>query len=210
MGFQEKAKKWLQENAPNLVENKYLGMVYDRFASLPPNQQRWLTLGSLGTVCSIILIWLFSSYLTYFEYTGRANGAQKMLSILAKYEAQKSDSSSANDSVQRNTELLRANALKNFIMGQARIAKISTRSIEVDERMGGSAEEPGGPKSKMATVKLQRVNLDQLLEFVKGIEFGIYSIGISSVKIDNDEKYRGYMNAEFSMVAHLLEPGGVE
>ena len=35
----EKAKEWVRENVPMLSqvwENKYVGMAYDRFASLPP------------------------------------------------------------------------------------------------------------------------------------------------------------------------------
>jgi hypothetical protein len=61
---------------------------------------------------------------------------------------------------------------------------------------------------RRATVKLQRVNLSQLKNYLHGVEFGSYSLAVSSIKIKNDEKIRGYMDVELGIVAYLFGAAG--
>lgn len=62
-----KFKEWVNENAPMLAvvyNNKYVGMGYDRFASLPAKQQKQTLLGILGGFVFIVVMFLFVPYLS--------------------------------------------------------------------------------------------------------------------------------------------------
>jgi hypothetical protein len=52
---------------------------------------------------------------------------------------------------------------------------------------------------------MQRVNLSQLKNFLNNVEFGPYNLSVSSIKITNDSKIRGYMNVDLGVVAYLFQ-----
>src|SRR5437899_1786864 len=71
-----KFKEWVNEHVPMLAvvyENKYVGMAYDRFASLPPKQQRQVMIGVGLGIVAIITGFILSSYLSLWTYSGRAD-----------------------------------------------------------------------------------------------------------------------------------------
>ena len=69
----------------------------------------------------------------------------------------------------------------------------------------------GGLKAKEAKVTLQKINLNQLRNFLENIEFGTYNLSVSSINIKNDDQLRGYMNVELGVVAYLFQnPGSAQ
>jgi hypothetical protein len=208
-----KFKEWVNEHVPILAvlyENKYVGMAYDRFASLPPKQQRQVMIGvALGFV-AIVTGFILSSYFSLWSYSSRVDKSAEMINMLQQYQKQRRAKSGQIQNLGRNGELAAAGAFKTALVNQARSASISPRMVQVEER----DESPGGeddPKAghdvklKQATVKLQRVNLTQLQAFLQIVEFGGYNLSISSLKITNDDKIRGYMNVDMGVVAYLFQ-----
>lgn len=213
-----KTKEWINENAPmlaKLYENKYVGMAYDRFGSLPPNQQKQVMIGSAAAVMGVIVLVLLTSYLSLWSYSGKSEKAGEMVNMLIQYQKSRRSQESQLQVLERNNILASDNALKDYIVKTATNANISQRMVHAEEkREGGEVDDPKAPqevKLKQATVKLERVNLNQLRIFLQNLEFGNYSLSVSSIKVTNDDKIRGYMNVEIGVVAYLFsteEEGG--
>lgn len=215
----ERAKDWIRENVPMLmifVENKYIGMLYDRFASLPGAKQKQVILGTVGGVMALIMIHLLYSYLSLWSMQRQISQSHAMVSMLNAYQREQREQSGDIRLIERNAALAGSGSLKNYLIKQGRAATISARLIQADEtdEGGGAGEEGEAPKSdiqmKRATVKLQRVNLTQLKNFLQSVEFGNYSLDVSSIKIQNDAKLRGYMDVELGIVAYLFGGSGGE
>ncbi len=214
----ERTKDWIRENVPMLMvffENKYLGMLYDRFASLPSAKQKQVIVGTVGGVMGLVMIHLIYSYLSLWSVQRQVNQSHAMVSMLNQYQREQREQSGDIRLIERNAALAAPGSLKNYLIKQARAATISPRLVQADEtdEGGGAADAETGtaPKSdiqmKRATVKLQRLNLTQLKAFLQSLEFGSYSLDVSSIKIQNDTKLRGYMDVELGIVAYLF--GGV-
>lgn len=81
--------------------------------------------------------------------------------------------------------------------------------IQVEERaeagVGGGDSKKKEVKIKESTVSLQRVNLTQVSNYLKAIEYGTYNLSVSSIKIINDEKLRGYLTVDITVMAYLFE-----
>jgi hypothetical protein len=65
-----KVREWINENAPMLngvYQNKYVGMAYDRFASLPPSQQKQIMLGVFAGFFALVTGYVFIAYLSLWS-----------------------------------------------------------------------------------------------------------------------------------------------
>ena len=206
-------KDWIKQNAPMLAvvyENKYVGMIYDRFGSLPPSQQRQVIIGSAAGVVFFVFLVVMTTYFSYWSSASSAAKAETMVNMLLQYQTNRRSQEAQIQNLARNNQLAPPEALKNAIIDQAKAANISPRMIKAEERPesgGGEEDAKGGGdvKLKQATVKLERVNLTQLRSFLQNIEFGAYNLSVSSLKISNDDQLRGYMNVELGVVAYLLQ-----
>ena len=206
-----KTKEWINENAPMLAkvyENKYVGMAYDRFGSLPPKQQKQVLLGGVFGFIGVVCLFLFSMYVSLWSTSNKSQQAYSMVNMLLQFQKTRRVQEAQVQVLERNNVLSGENALKDYIMKTAQNANISPRMIRADEkRDAGDAEDPKAPqevKMKQASVKLERVNLNQLRLFLQNLEFGNYNLSVSSVKVTNDDKIRGYMNVELGVVAYLF------
>ena len=207
-----KVKEWVNENAPVfavIYQNKYVGMVYDRFGSLPAKQQKQLILTSFSCFVSLLVIFLGFSYYSLWSYSSNAKEAYQMIGMLQQYEKECRDKSTQIQSLDRNAQLAPPGELKQQLLNQARTAAISPRLIQVEEKADGEEkddESKGGHdvKMKQATVTMERVNLQQLKDYLAAVELGPFNLSISSVKITNDDKIRGYMKVELGVVAYLF------
>jgi len=198
-------KEWINENVPmlsKLYENKYVGMLYDRFASLPSRQQRQWILGFCGGVSFLIMSYLAWSYVSYWSTTNRAKDAYSMANILVQYQKQKRDKSSSIRALARNNGLSSAGRLKQTLLDMGRSSAISPRMIAVEEK---SDERSSDIQTKRATVTLTRVTLLQTTKYLKSVENGQFDLGITSLRITNDDKIRGYMKVELGIVAYLFQ-----
>ncbi len=212
----EKIKDWIRENIPMLTvlfENKYLGMLYDRFASLPGGKQKRVILGSLGAFLGLIMLHLLSSYIGLWSTHSQTNQSQEMVGVLRQYSKQQREQSGEIRMLEHNAALAAAGSFKSHLASVAKGAGISPRMLQAEEAADAESEEgderkDSDLKMKRATVKLQRVNLSQLKSFLQGVEFGTYSLSVSSIKIKNDEKIRGYMDVELGVVAYLFVSAG--
>lgn len=211
-------KEWITENVPMvsvLYQNKYVGMLYDRFASLPPKRQRSVVLWSFIGAIAFILGYLFISYLSLWSHSSRARKASFMVNMLQQYQKEHREKSAQIQVLEMNNELATNGALKQHILDQGRMASISPRMLQVEEK-DAAQDQMEDPKSvldmrmKQASVKLQRVNLKQLRDLLRNIESGRYNLNITSLKILNDDKIRGYMNVEMSVVVYLFAGGEEE
>ena len=207
-----KAKEWINENAPMLAylyQNKYVGMAYDRFASLPPKQQKQVVLGGFSAVVGIVVLFLFLSYISFWSAASTAKESYAMVTLLQQFQKNQRDKAGQIQHLERNAQLAQPGQFKEHLIVQGRAATISPRMIQVDEKSdGGEGEEGKGArevKLKQATVTLERVNLMQLKNFLQNVEFGPYNLSVSSIKITNDDKIRGYMKVELGIVAYLFQ-----
>lgn len=195
-----------------LYQNKYVGMLYDRFASLPPKRQRSVVLGSfIGAIAFIVGV-LFFSYLSLWSYSSRVHKAYAMVNMLQQYQKERREKSAQIQVLEMNNELAVPGALKLHLLERGRMASISQRMLQVEEK-DAAQDQMEDPKSaqdariKQANVKLQRVNLRQLRDLLRNIESSRYNLNITSLKILNDDKIRGYMNIEMSVVVYLFSGG---
>ncbi|NBX92932.1 MAG: hypothetical protein EB120_10450 [Proteobacteria bacterium] len=209
-----KIKTWIQEQAPMLqvlYQNKYVGMIYDRFASLPPPQQRKMIFGTMGLIAGSVALYLLVAYYSLWSISNRARDASAMGTHLQEYQKIRRDKSQLIGTLEGNSILAPPGQMKQKLMDMGRITGISPRMMSVNEAGEASARsEDGKPSSelkiKQATVSLQKVTLTQLVNYLKNIESGQYSLSISSFKIQNDSKLRGYMNVELQVMAYLFAP----
>ncbi|MCB0405711.1 MAG: hypothetical protein KDD51_13090 [Bdellovibrionales bacterium] len=212
MSVSSKIKDWLRENAPMLTkiyDNKYVEMLYDRYASLPANQQKQVTMAGLGGAILIIVGYLVSSYLSLWSYSREIRNAQEMISLLQEYQRESSNRGGQMELLERSSRLSQQGAFKQHLLTQGRLAKISPRMLQVEETEEAQSDGKGKQeiRIKQAKVTIQRANLHQLKSFLENVEFDRYNTSISSLTIKNDQQIRGYMNVEIGIVAYLFQPG---
>ncbi|MBM4303489.1 MAG: hypothetical protein FJ112_04105 [Deltaproteobacteria bacterium] len=206
-----KIKTWISEKAPSLAilyKNKYVGMVYDRFASLPPKKQKQVVLYSFGSVIALVLIYLVSSYFSLWSLSSATRNIYSMNNMILEYQKHRRDRSEELTLLMRNAPLAAPGQLRQVLLQAAGVNGISPRMIQIEER--GEAGVGGDPKKKEVRIKesavsLQKVNLSQAINYLKTIEYGNYNLIVSSIKITNDDKLRGYLNVDISIMAHLFE-----
>jgi hypothetical protein len=209
-----KLKSWIKEQAPMLAvlyENKYVGMAYDRFASLPPTQQRRLIFTVIGGVFGAISLYLLVAYYTLWSVSSQNKNAVAMGALLQQYQKIKRDKSQDIGRLEGNAILAGPGQFKQRLMDIGRQTGISPRMMEATEKGEASARSDEGKAStevkiKQATVTLQKVTLPQIVNFLRNTESGQLNLNVSSMKIKADEQMRGYMNVEFQVMAYLFPP----
>ncbi len=206
-----KVKEWINENAPMLnkvYQNKYVGMAYDRFASLPPSQQKQIIVGGMGGVVAIIAGYLFLSYVSLWSVSRQVDQSLRMISLLQQHQKTQRSQTAEMANLERNNQLAAPGQLKEHLVRQAQGAKISIRMAKIEETPASAGREEdskaGDVRMKQATVQLEKVNLTQLAQFLNNVEFGGFNLSVSSIKITNDKKDRGYMNVEMGVVVYLF------
>lgn len=208
-----KIKDWINEHAPmlnNLYRNKYVGMLYDRFASLPQKSQKNLIYGGISSVGGIVFLYLVFSYYSLWSASQQSAEYRSMANILLQYQKHHRDKAQQIKGLAKNMQLATGGALKQYLTDLSRLASIAPRTISVDEKGEAAGKEDGvkpgsDVKIKYASVVLSRVNLTQLASYIKNVEFGQYNLGVSSVRIQNDDKIRGLMKAELTVMAYIFD-----
>lgn len=204
---------WIMERAPmiaKLYQNKYVAMLYDRFASLPPKQQRQVLSGTALGILVVVSLLLGTSYWTLWTTNGRSRKNAEMISMLMRYQKQRREKGAQIQELERNKELAPNGQLRQYLINTARTASISPRMIQIDEQDDNVGSAPDSKsaseiKVKRAATKIQRINLNQLNSFLQAVEFGQYGLAISSIRIMNDDKLRGYVNVELGIIAYLFQ-----
>lgn len=207
-----KLKTWINEKAPSLAfiyQNKYSGMVYDRFASLPPKKQKQWVLSLLGTLVGVVVLYLVSAYFSLWSISSKTRDIYSMNDMILQYQKYRRDRSDELVLLAKNSQLASPGQLKQVLLQMAGAVGISPRMIQVEERgeagVGGNNSNKKDVKIKESSISLQRVNLTQLTNYLKAIEYGNYNLIVSSFELSNDDKLRGYLNAQISVMAHLFE-----
>jgi hypothetical protein len=203
-----KIKHWIDENAPMLAkvyQNKYVAMGYDRFASLPSSQQKRVLQGIfIGGSLFIVLI-LLSSYITLWSFQSQTRQYSEMVTMLQDYQKSVRDKSGTLQILDKNAQLSDSNLFKQYLQEQGRNASISPRMIQVEEKSTTELGAKEGKESKkVMSVKLQKVNLEQLRNFLQNVEYGSYKLWIQNFRLNNDDKLRGYMNVDVVVEAPLF------
>jgi hypothetical protein len=203
-------KSWVKENAPILTQvfdNKYVGMLYDRFASLSVKRQKQVILASIASVVLLIAFYLVSSYWSMWVRASRISDYQTMGQLLRDYQKQQREQSVEMQSLDKNSRLSAVGQFKEYLIASGRSAGISPRMIQIEERADSSEGETGEVKLRRASVRVEKVNLRQLKMYLQIIETGDYNLSVASMKVSNDDKIRGYMNADLTVVAYLFQAG---
>lgn len=204
-----KIKDWIQTNAPmlaNLYQNKYVGMLYDRFASLPAKRQRNVLLGGLAGGAGIIAIFIFWFYWSLWSDSARARQSSEMVHLLLQYQKTLQEKSSELRILEQNKRFAEQSGLKDYLMSQARMASISPRMTQVNELSSAADAESQDIQIRKASIILDKINLAQLKNYLSLVEYGLYSLRVTGLKITNDDKMRGYMKAEITVSAYLFAP----
>jgi len=205
-------KTWLREQVPMLTvlyENKYVGMAYDRFGSLPPNQQRRLIFAVTGVVAGAISLYLILAYFSLWSTSRQSKEALSMSALLQQYQKIQRDKSQEIQGFEQNAALSTPGQLKQRLLDIGRTTGISPKMMEATERDEASARtEDGKPSSELkikhATVTIQKANLTQLVNFLKTVEGGDYNLNVSSLKVETDKTLRGYMNVDLQVMATIF------
>lgn len=207
-----KSKSLLSEKVPALAllyENKYVGMVYDRFASLPPQKQKQLVFWSLGGSVGLVVLVLLFAYGSLWSTSSSTQDIYSMSNMILQYQKYRRDRSEDLALLSKNTELSSPGQLKLVLLQTSAGAGISPRMIKVEERgeagVRGDNTNKKEFKIKESTVEIQRITLTQLTSYLKALEYGKYNLIISAMKIRNDEKLRGYLNVDLTVSAYLFE-----
>ncbi len=207
-----KIKSWINDKAPGLAiiyQNKYAGMTYDRFASLPPKKQKQVVFWTLGGSVGTIVIFLIFSYWSLWNTSTQTQDIYTMNNMILQYQKYRRDRSEDLMSLSRNSQLSAPGQLKQVLLQTAAGAGISPRMIQVEERgeagVGGSDSKKKEFKIKESNITIQRITLPQLTNYLKAVEYGNYNLLISSIKILNDDKLRGYLNVDLTIMAYLFE-----
>jgi hypothetical protein len=207
-----KIKAWIKEQVPMLTvlyENKYVGMAYDRFGSLPPQQQRRLIFTFVGIVFGIVTLYLGINYYSLWSVTSRSKDAVSMGALLQNYQKVQRDKSQEIQGFERNAALSNPGQLRQRLLDIGRTTGISPKMMDAKERDEASARtEESKPstelKIKQASVSLQKVNLTQLVNYLKNVESGDFNLNVSALKIKKDAQMRGYMNVELEVIATIF------
>ncbi|NBX68131.1 MAG: hypothetical protein EBR01_04110 [Proteobacteria bacterium] len=207
-----KLKSWINEKAPGLAviyQNKYVGMIYDRLASLPPKKQKQVVFGILGGTVSIALLFLIFSYWSLWSLSSETQDAYSMSNMILQYQKYRRDRAEDLILLSKNSQLSAPGQLKQVLLQTAASAGISPRMIQVEERaeagVGGTDSKKKEFKIKESTVSAQRITLSQLTSYLKAVEYGNFSLIVSSIKITNDDKLRGYLNVDMTIMAYVFE-----
>lgn len=204
MSTVDRVKGWLKENAPMLTvlyENKYVGMAYDRFASLPPKEQKQTMIAVFGGFAALVFGYLLLSYLSVWSDSSKAKESQKMVNEIQAYQRTMRDKLGRLQALQSVSSFGGEGQLKAHLTGIARSSAISPRMMEVTEQ---GEDTLAGAKVRKALVKLQRMTLTQWVGFLRSIETAPQRVSPTSLKAKNDEKLRGYMQVEIGVVAPML------
>lgn len=208
MSTVDRVKGWLKENAPMLTvlyENKYVGMAYDRFASLPPKEQKQVLLGVFGGFAALVFGFILVSYWSVWSDSSKARASQKMVNEIQAYQRSMREKLGRLQALQNVSSFGGEGQLRAHLTTVARSAAISPRFIEVVEQ---GEEQVSGAKVRKASVKLQRMNLTQWVGFLRTLETGQHRLSVVSLKASNDPKLRGYMEVEIGIVAPVLGDAG--
>src|SRR5690606_2260953 len=113
---------------------------------------------------SLLLIHLLYSYLSLWSVQRQIAQSHAMVTTLSQYQRNQREQSGELRMIERNSALADSGKLKSYLISQGRMATISPRLITAEE--SGEGEEGDAAQSdirmKRATVKIQRVNLNQL------------------------------------------------
>jgi len=207
-----KVKSWLREQAPMLTvlyENKYVGMAYDRFGSLPPTQQKRLIFTVTGIIAGAAALYLFLAYFSLWSISSQSKEALNMGALLQQYQKIQRDKSQEIAGFERNTGLSNPGQLKQRLLDIGRTTGISPKMMEATERDEASARAEDGKASselkiKHASVNIQKANLTQLVNFLKTVEGGDYNLNVSSLKVSSDQTMKGYLNVELQVIATIF------
>lgn len=209
-----KVKAWINEHVPmlsNLYENKYVGMVYDRFASLHPKQQKQVILGALAGILAMIVGYIVASYVQLWSQSGKLQESNEMIALLQQYQKTQRQQSTSIGALERSNRLASPDELKKLVYSYGSSAAISPRMIKVEQKAeatppaGGEDSKSTDIQVKQATITLEKINLRQLKAFLTNLEFNEPNLAISSVAVKNDDKIRGYMNVVFGVVLYLFK-----
>lgn len=207
-----KIKEWINEKAPGLsviYQNKYVGMAYDRFASLPPKKQRQWVVWSVGASLTVVVVCLLTAYWNLWTTSADTQDVYSMSNMILQYQKYRRDRSDELALLSRNAQLAAPGQLKHVLLQTAAASGISPRMIQVEERaeagVGGGNPKKKEVKIKESTISMQKVTLTQMSNYLKAIEYGNYNLIISSIKIINDDKLRGYLNVDLTVMAYLFE-----
>lgn len=205
-----KLKSWIKEQVPMLTllyENKYVGMAYDRFASLPPTQQRRLIFSVIGLIFGGVTLYLLIAYYSLWSISSQNKSALTMSVLLQQYQKIKRDRSQEIAKIEGNSMLSGPGQLKQRLLDVARQTGISPKMTNANESGEASARSDENAAStevkiKQATITLDKVTLPQIVTFLRNTESS--NLNISSMKIRKDEKLRGYMNVELQVMVYLF------
>jgi hypothetical protein len=128
-----------------------------------------------------------------------------MVTMLQDYQKSVRDKSGTLQILDKNAQLSDSNLFKQYLQEQGRNASISPRMIQVEEKSTTELGAKEGKESKkVMSVKLQKVNLEQLRNFLQNVEYGSYKLWIQNFRLNNDDKLRGYMNVDVVVEAPLF------
>lgn len=205
MGKMDKIKVWLKEQVPMLTvlyENKYIGMAYDRFASLPAPTQRKLLGGTIGVAFGAASLFLFFNYIQLWKISSQNKEASALSAVIQQYQKTIRDKAQQLQDVELGSNFQGPGQLKQKLSDLGRFSGISPKLIKVEEKAQGTNN------FKMVNVTMEKVNLSQIVNYIKSIESDKGTLTISSLRIRSDEKLRGYMVVDLEVKAQLIQREG--
>ncbi|NBY19038.1 hypothetical protein EBQ74_02030, partial [bacterium] len=151
----------------------------------------------------------YFSYWSLWSLSSETQDAYSMSNMILQYQKYRRDRAEDLILLSKNSQLSAPGQLKQVLLQTAASAGISPRMIQVEERaeagVGGTDSKKKEFKIKESTVSAQRITLSQLTSYLKAVEYGNFSLIVSSIKITNDDKLRGYLNVDMTIMAYVFE-----
>lgn len=211
MSTKDKIKLWIREQVPMLTlvyENKYIAMASDRFASLPPKTQKHILMGMVVGCFGFAVIFLIANYIQLFRINSRAKEASALSTVLIRYQKTLQDKAADLRDIESGSNLNEPGKLKQKLSDLGRFSGISAKLIQANEQ--GVQTSPSSGKAgserrfKKAQITLEKVTLPQIIKYINNVESSRDALSIASLKINSDEKLRGYMGVVLEVHAQLF------
>lgn len=211
MSTKDKIKIWIREQVPMLTlvyENKYVAMASDRFASLPQKTQKHILMGIVLGSFGFVSIFLLVNYIQLYKMNSRAKEASALSTVLVRYQKTLQDKAADLRDIESGGNLNEPGKLKQKLSDLGRFSGISAKLIQADEQ-GIQTSPPLGKtgserRFKKAQVTLEKVTLPQIIKYINSVESSRDALSIASLKINSDEKLRGYMGVVLEVHAQVF------
>ena len=195
--------EWINENVPmlkRLIRNKYVDMMYDRFASLDAQRQRQIIIGTIAALILLLVFIVFMGYSSYWAVLRQTQRTRSLAYACLQFQRELQESAVLQEKgAVREQDVAEHQDLRQVVMDAARMAHFPPQSVIVEPLPADAPPGPGltsGSSTPSSQIRIERMNLLQLKMFLQRLELGPQRFAVERIQIANDDKVRGFMRVD--------------